>query len=233
VVIELSRQRSALIVDPDPDFRRLYALYFSAHGWTVDDADDGRVALAKSLAQHPLIVVTELRLPGMSGFDLCKRLRSDDSTVGTIVIAVSHEPARADQARTSGADEFCVKPCPPDALLQVMERLLGKPRPGPVVADEAATPASDPRRKALTRTHVRQWTTTPPRQPPALVCPRCDTVLSYVQSHVGGVSVRRPEQWDYFACPQGCGEFQYRQTTRVLRPAAASRIAEHAHTTAD
>jgi CheY-like chemotaxis protein len=232
VVVEHSRQRSALIVDPDPDFRRLYALYFSAHGWNVDDADDGRVALAKTLAQRPLIVVTELRLPGMSGLDLCRRLRSDDSTVGTIVIAVSPDAGRAEQARTSGADEFCGKPCPPDALLQVMERLLGQRRPGPVVADEA-TPAAEPRRKALTRTHVRQWTTTPPRRPPALVCPRCDSVLSYVQSHVGGVSVRRPEQWDYFACPQGCGEFQYRQTTRVLRPAAGNRIPEQAHATAD
>jgi len=229
----LSRQRSTLIVDPDPDFRRLYALYFSAHGWNVDDADDGRVALAKTLSQRPVIVVTELRLPGMSGLDLCRRLRSDDSTVGTIVIAVSHETAHAAQARASGADEFCVKPCPPDVLLQVMERLLRQPRPGPAVANEAAAPPTEPRRKALTRTHIRQWTTTPPVRPPALVCPRCDTPLTYVQSHVGGVSVRRPEQWDYFSCPHGCGEFQYRQTTRVLRTAAVSRTAEPAHRLAD
>ena len=82
MVVQLSRQRSALIVDPDPDFRRLYALYFSAHGWNVDDADDGRVALAKTLAQRPLIVVTELRLPGMSGLDLCRRLRSEQPRAG-------------------------------------------------------------------------------------------------------------------------------------------------------
>lgn len=211
----------------------MYALYFSAHGWSVDEADDGRVALAKTIAQRPLVIVTELRLPGMSGIDLCKRVRSDDITVGTIVIMLSVDAQRADQAKTSGADAFCAKPCPPDALLQTVKRLLGQPRPGPAVADQLATPSTEPRRKALTRTHIRQWTTTPPMRPPALVCPRCDTPLTYMQSHVGGVSVRRPEQWDYFSCPQGCGEFQYRQTTRVLRPAAASRAPEHAHRLAD
>jgi len=70
---------------------------------------------------------------------------------------------------------------------------------------------------ALSRAHQRHDTTTPPLTPPSLVCPGCDQPLVYQRSHVGGVSARNSEQWDYFECPHGCGAFQYRERTRKLR----------------
>jgi hypothetical protein len=42
-------------------------------------------------------------------------------------------------------------------------------------------------------------------------------MLTYERSHIGGVSERNSEQWDYYECPSGCGTFQYRQRTRKLR----------------
>ena len=53
-----------------------------------------------------------------------------------------------------------------------------------------------------------------------LVCPNCDRPLQYVRSHVGGVSARLSEQWDYYTCHGACGTFQYRQRTRRLRRVA-------------
>jgi hypothetical protein len=69
----------------------------------------------------------------------------------------------------------------------------------------------------LSRTHHRHDTTAPPLTPPVLVCPSCDQPLMYQRSHVGGVSARHQEQWDYYECVAGCGSFQYRQRTRRLR----------------
>jgi hypothetical protein len=73
------------------------------------------------------------------------------------------------------------------------------------------------RRVTLSRAHTRHDTTAPPMAPPTLVCPACDSQLRYLRSHVGGVSSRHSEQWDYFECLVGCGTFQYRQRTRKLR----------------
>ena len=73
------------------------------------------------------------------------------------------------------------------------------------------------RRQMLSSAHTRHETTTPPIKPPSLVCPSCDQPLRYLRSHIGGVSARQPEQWDYFECTGGCGEFQYRERTRKLR----------------
>ena len=60
-------------------------------------------------------------------------------------------------------------------------------------------------------------TTEPPTAAPELVCPTCDQPLKYLKSHVGGVSARHAEQWDYYECAGGCRTFQYRQRTRKLR----------------
>jgi CheY-like chemotaxis protein len=67
------------------------------------------------------------------------------------------------------------------------------------------------------RSSRRHATTTPPLQPPVLVCPSCDRPLMYRHSYRGGVGVKHPEQWDYYQCPGQCGTFQYRQRTRTLR----------------
>jgi hypothetical protein len=66
------------------------------------------------------------------------------------------------------------------------------------------------------RAFQRFKTTTPPLEPPELVCPACDHKLQYQGSHLGGVSDRHPEQWDEFRCA-ACGPFEYRQRTRKLR----------------
>jgi CheY-like chemotaxis protein len=65
--------------------------------------------------------------------------------------------------------------------------------------------------------HRRGDTVNPPIAPPTLVCPLCDRPLMYRRSHVGGVSSKHSEQWDYFDCEAGCGTFQYRTRTRKLR----------------
>jgi hypothetical protein len=72
-------------------------------------------------------------------------------------------------------------------------------------------------RVTLSRAHEHRDTTLPPAPPPTLVCPACDRPLRYMRSHIGGVSERHREQWDYFECARGCGTFQYRQRTRKIR----------------
>ena len=73
------------------------------------------------------------------------------------------------------------------------------------------------RKLMLSHAQFRRDTASPPTAPPALICPECDHVLIYKRSHIGGVSERHLEQWDYFECGGGCGQFQYRGRTRKLR----------------
>src|SRR5689334_17034729 len=70
----------ALLVDGDPDTRRMYAEYLAQSSYLIDEAEDGREALAKALAATHDVIVTETRLPGISGLDLCVLLRQDPAT---------------------------------------------------------------------------------------------------------------------------------------------------------
>jgi predicted RNA-binding Zn-ribbon protein involved in translation (DUF1610 family) len=72
--------------------------------------------------------------------------------------------------------------------------------------------ASHSLKKALQRGD----TILPPIAPPSLHCPECGEALKYLRSHIGGVSIKHREQWDYFLCPN-CGTFEYRVRTRKIR----------------
>lgn len=225
-----------LLVDPDADTRHMYGEYLKMFACTIDEAEDGRAALAKVITRHPDIVVSETRLPGISGFQLCEIVRADPSTQDIPIIFVTADASdqQIRRARLASVDAILVKPCLPETLLTNMKRLLSQAaalsdhdRPGrePAATDTERSRAliaktvdlQNARRPTLSRSLERRFTTEPPAQPPSLICPACAQPLAYQRSHIGGVSVRHQEQWDYYECAGGCGTYQYRQRTRKLR----------------
>jgi len=154
---------------------------------------------------------------------LCDIWRRDHVTKGVPILVVTSD-ARATEgtrARTAGATAVLVKPATPEEILAETQRLLGE---GPIVGEpaavsppEAAPPTSSLRRRRLSKSLVRVATTAPPLPPPLAICPSCDRVLTYKHSHLGGVSERDREQWDWYVCAASCGMFVYRHRTRRLR----------------
>lgn len=224
-----------LLVDRDADTRKMYSEYLQLSECRTVEAEDGREALAKAIAHHPDVVVTETRLPGISGLALCSLLRQDAATrtIPIVVVTGDGMAEQINQAKSAGADTVLVKPCLPQALFVEIVRLLeqsaGRRERAVAVGEKAAreparsTELSDEsrsvlgRKMMLNRAYNRCDTTDPPAAPPSLVCPMCDHPLRYQYSHLGGVNERHAEQWDYLECPAGCGAFQYRQRTRKLR----------------
>ena len=222
----------ALLVDRDRDSRQMYAECLKHAAYDVEQAEDGREALAKAISHRPLIIITETQLPGIDGYRLCELLRADVSTQATPIIVVTGDadPPHILRAERSGADVVLTKPCLPDRLIAEIRRCLENSstlRKRAVAArseaDERLARATQHVDKArhirtpLSRTFNRHTTVNPPLPPPALLCPTCDAPLVYQDSHIGGVSEHHREQWDYYECPANCGKFQYRQRTRKLR----------------
>lgn len=224
----------ALLADRDADTRMMYGEYLRVAGYEVDEAEDGREALAKAIAYLPSVIVTEIQLPGMSGIDLCKLLRSDPITrpIPIVVVTADAFAQGIASAETAGADVVLVKPCLPERLASEIDRVLaqshalrarGEAARQTFSAQQAASRSLIARsqrpggRVRMSHIHQRCDTKSPPIAPPTLVCPTCDRALRYVKSHIGGVSDRNHEQWDYFECPQGCGTFQHRPRTRRIR----------------
>ena len=227
-------QGLALLVDRDPDSRQMYAEFLRHAAYEVEQAEDGREALAKAISQRPHVIITETQLPGIDGYHLCELLRADAATHSTPIIIVTGDacPPELLRAERSGADVVLTKPCLPERLMEEIRRCLEESsalRKRAValcsVVDERQALAARQveksrnirRRAPLSKTFNRHTTVTPALPPPTLMCPTCDTPLLYENSHIGGVSEHHREQWDHFECPANCGRFQYRQRTRKLR----------------
>ena len=214
---------AVLLVDPIADTRRMYVHALKFAGFEIEEAVDGRDALAKALSSHHDVILTETRLPGIDGYELCRLLRRDPETrsVPILVVTADTYPPDLARAQRAGATIVLMKPCLPDALLVAIRQAMDAVDPDlstHAAADAPAMPTPEAvRRLSKSRAFQRGETIAPPRLPPHLVCPACDRILVYERSYVGGVSARHSEQWDLFVCQAGCGTFQYRQRTRLLR----------------
>jgi CheY-like chemotaxis protein len=115
-----------LIVDDVEDNRRVYAMFLEHRGFDVESAADGRQALRKARAFLPDVIVMDLAIPGIDGWETTRRLKRDGRTQGIPVIALTGYVVGGarERARQAGCDAFLTKPCLPDRLVREIRRLL-------------------------------------------------------------------------------------------------------------
>jgi len=119
------RDLTILIVDDIEDTRSLYQHYFEFQGARVMTAADGEAALRLAAAERPDVIVLDLAMPRMTGWDVLRSLKSDARTHIIPVVVVSGQTARR-SALEAGADRYCEKPClPPDLLTEVLRARRG------------------------------------------------------------------------------------------------------------
>ena len=116
-----------LVVDDYADNREMYSAYLKYQGLDVVEAANGAEALERAFARPPDLVVMDLSLPGVDGWQATRALKADGRTKNIPVIAVTgHALAGApEQAAEAGCDGFLTKPCLPEDLLREIERMLG------------------------------------------------------------------------------------------------------------
>jgi two-component system cell cycle response regulator DivK len=116
-----------LIVEDQSELRQLYAQQLSISGFDVIEARDGAEAITHTTAHEPDVVLMDLSLPVVDGWEATRRLKSDVRTAHIPVVALTaHDGAgELQRATRAGCDWFVPKPCPPDALIAEVRRVLG------------------------------------------------------------------------------------------------------------
>ena len=113
------------MIDDIPDIREFHELVLVRNGFRVLTAHDGPAGLALAREVHPDIILLDMGLPVMDGWEVARQLRADPATRDVRIVAVTAyatEVARQ-EALAAGADAYLAKPCHPDELLSVVERL--------------------------------------------------------------------------------------------------------------
>jgi len=119
-----------LVVDDYQDAREMYAEYLQFSGFRVAEARNGNEAVAQAFSLRPDLILMDLSLPGMDGWEATRVLKADDRTRHIPVVALTgHALAGASEgARKAGCDSFVTKPCLPDDLVVEVRRMLGTER---------------------------------------------------------------------------------------------------------
>jgi len=115
-----------LVIEDDPAFLRFLTHVFEREGYAVSSANNGLAGLRKAREDRPDLITLDVMLPGLDGFEVCHRLRSDPSTAAIPVVMLSAKGQDADRtaALGVGANEFIPKPPDRVALLDKIKELL-------------------------------------------------------------------------------------------------------------
>jgi excisionase family DNA binding protein len=120
-----------LVVDDEPDIAMLIRDRLTqSDAWEVDTATQGYEGLLKVGTFRPDVLVLDLRMPNMDGFEVCRRVKSNPATRSTRILAITGDasPAMAERALGSGADAFLAKPFDLAELERRLDRLVAKAR---------------------------------------------------------------------------------------------------------
>ncbi|MEV1289853.1 response regulator [Micromonospora sp. NPDC049679] len=117
---------TVLIAEDDEDIRDLVVFKLEQAGFTVIAAPDGTAALAAAQAQTPDLAVIDVSMPQLSGLDLCRLLRADPRTAGTLIIMLTARSQEGDVEAgfSAGADDYIVKPFSPRELTSRIRALM-------------------------------------------------------------------------------------------------------------
>lgn len=131
-----------LIIDDDVGFRDLLRIHLSAAGYQVQVAEDGVAGGRALLAQTPDLIVSDLYMPFLDGFELLSLLRSAAETASIPVILISGRSDGDTMARAVelGAADFLTKPLTRDQLLESVEACLSRIKDRTHTPDYGSTP---------------------------------------------------------------------------------------------
>ncbi len=120
-----------LIAEDERDIRDLIAFTLQFAGYEVITANNGEEAVQLTLEKIPDMVITDVRMPKMTGYEACKLIKADPTTqhIPVIFLSAKGQEAEVQTGLASGGDEYLLKPFAPDQLTRKVAEILGKVKP--------------------------------------------------------------------------------------------------------
>lgn len=139
-----------LVVDDYLDAREMCAEFLRFSGFRVEEAADGVEAIEKASDLLPAVILMDLSLPRLDGWEATRRLKKDARTKSIPVIALTgHALAgHAEGASEAGCDSFLTKPCLPDVMVAEVKRVLANKHAGEEEGHESSTRSGAAKRRS-------------------------------------------------------------------------------------
>ena len=117
-----------LVVEDQEDLRGVLRDLLTGSGFEVAEAADGQAGVAKAKSERPDLILMDIQLPGIDGYEASRQIKADPDLQATPIIAVSSFAMKGDEqkARASCCDEYVTKPYSPMQLLRLIRSRLGE-----------------------------------------------------------------------------------------------------------
>jgi two-component system, cell cycle response regulator DivK len=118
--------KTVLLVEDNPHNRKIFSGMLTHSGFRVVEAVDGFDAMSKLAAEKPHLVLMDLSIPGIDGWECTRRIKGDPATKDLPVIALTAHAMRGDEerAREAGCDGYLSKPVSPKRVVEVVKKYL-------------------------------------------------------------------------------------------------------------
>jgi DNA-binding response OmpR family regulator len=126
----MAEDKKILVAEDEPDIRGLITFSLKYAGFAVVEALNGEEALDMAAAENPDLVLLDVRMPKLNGYEVCKILKSQDATKGIPIVFISARGQEAEIKRglELGAEEYILKPFAPDELYRRVQVILQRGR---------------------------------------------------------------------------------------------------------
>ena len=115
---------TVLIVDDEPNIIELSRMYFEKEGWRIVTANNGEQALREAATQHPDLMLLDIMLPKLDGWEVCKRLRGEGNKTPIILLTARSDEIDKIVGLEIGADDYVTKPFNPREVVARAKALL-------------------------------------------------------------------------------------------------------------
>jgi len=113
-----------LLVDDEPSIIKLARMYLEREGFHIQSAKDGEAALGMIEREHPALVVLDVMLPKLDGFEVCRRLRASNNAIAILMLTARDEDIDKILGLELGADDYLTKPFNPRELVARVKAIL-------------------------------------------------------------------------------------------------------------
>lgn len=119
--------KKIMVVDDEPYIARVIKFKLEQEGYTVISANDGQSGLQKIKEEKPDLVLLDVMMPGLSGYEVCQRIKEDAELAGIPVVILTAKGQERDreQGLTMGASDYITKPFSPNRLLELVKSMIG------------------------------------------------------------------------------------------------------------
>ena len=120
--------KKIMVVDDEPYIARVIKFKLEQEGYTVISANDGITGLNKIKEEKPDLVLLDVMMPGMSGYEVCQKIKGDAELAGIPVVILTAKGQERDreQGFSMGASDYITKPFSPNRLLELVKSIVGE-----------------------------------------------------------------------------------------------------------